>query len=160
MVLTSLFVHCACHELSQNSIKIVTRNMIIVPELEEMCDSCYRLITLARKRYRRQLMDQILQSPAFIEYCAEMNKFDDFADKSLNKTSIPKADIESAAAMRKKLDSVRKSLRRAAISQMEVGGVTRGGILFIEILSACERVNYQAMNILEAINLKSIFNEN
>lgn len=160
MALTSFFVQCSSHELSQNSIKIVTRNMIIVPELEEMCDSCYRLITLARKRYRRQLMDQILQSPAFIEFCAEMNKFVDFADKSLNKTSIPKADIESAAAMRKKLDSVRKSLRRAAISQMEVGGVTRGGILFIEILSACERVNSHAMNILEAINLKSIFNEN
>ena len=160
MALTSFFVQCSSHELSQNSIKIVTRNMIIVPELEEMCDSCYRLITLARKRYRRQLMDQILQSPAFVEFCAEMNKFVDFADKSLNKTSIPKADIESAAAMRKKLDSVRKSLRRAAISQMEVGGVTRGGILFIEILSACERVNSHAMNILEAINLKSIFNEN
>lgn len=160
MALTSFFVQCSSHELSQNSIKIVTRNMIIVPELEEMCDSCYRLITLARKRYRRQLMDQILQSPAFIEFCAEMNKFVDFADKSLNKTSIPKSDIESAAAMRKKLDSVRKSLRRAAISQMEVGGVTRGGILFIEILSACERVNSHAMNILEAINLKSIFNEN
>lgn len=160
MALTSFFVQCSSHELSQNSIRIVTRNMIIVPELEEMCDSCYRLITLARKRYRRQLMDQILQSPAFIEFCAEMNKFVDFADKSLNKTSIPKSDIESAAAMRKKLDSVRKSLRRAAISQMEVGGVTRGGILFIEILSACERVNSHAMNILEAINLKSIFNEN
>ena len=160
MALTSFFVQCSSHELSQNSIRIVTRNMIIVPELEEMCDSCYRLITLARKRYRRQLMDQILQSPAFIEFCAEMNKFVDFADKSLNKTSIPKSDIESAAAMRKKLDSVRKSLRRAAISQMEVGGVTRGGILFIEILSACERVKSHAMNILEAINLKSIFNEN
>ena len=160
MALTSFFVQCSSHELSQNSIKIVTRNMIIVPELEEMCDSCYRLITLARKRYRRQLMDQILQSPAFIEFCAEMNKFVDFADKSLNKTSIPKADIESAAAMRKKLDSVRKSLRRAAISQMEVGGVTRGGILFIDLLSAWDRVNSHAMNILEAINLKSIFNEN
>jgi Na+/phosphate symporter len=159
MALTSFFVQCSSHELSQNSIKIVTRNMIIVPELEEMCDSCYRLITLARKRYRRQLMDQILQSPAFVEFCAEMNRFVDFADKSLNKTSIPKADIEGAAAMRKKLDSVRKSLRRAAISQMEIGGVTRGGILFIEILSACERVNSHAMNILEAINLKGIFNE-
>lgn len=159
MALTSFFVKCSSHELSQNSIKIVTRNMIIVPELEELCDSCYRLITLARKRYRRQLMDQILQSPAFVEFCAEMNKFVDFADKSLNQTSIPAADLENAAAMRKKLDSVRKSLRRAAISQMEVGGVTRGGILFIEILSACERVNSHAMNILEAINLKSIFNE-
>ena len=134
--------------------------MIIVPELEEMCDSCYRLITLARKRSRRQLMDQILQSPAFLEFCAEMNKFVDFADKSLNKTSIPKADIESAAAMRKNRDSVMISLWRAAISMIEVGGGTRCGILFIEILSACERVNSHAMNILEAINLKSIFNEN
>ena len=41
---------------------------------------------------------------------------------------------------------------------MEAGGVTRGGILFIEVLSACERVNAHAMNILEAMNLKMDYN--
>ena len=54
--------------------------------------------------------------------------------------------------MREKLDLGRKALRREAIRQMESTGVTRGGILFIEILSACERVNSHAMNILEAMN--------
>ena len=155
VALTNFYVQCSAHDLSQNSIKIVTRNMIIVPELEELCDSCYRLITLARKRYRRQFLDQMLQSAAFVEFCAEMNKFVDFADKSLNKQSISNLDLENSLKMRQKLDHVRKALRREAISQMESSGVTRGGILFIEILSACERVNSHAMNILEAMNPKS-----
>ncbi len=157
VALTNFFVKCSSHELSQNSIKMVTRSMIIVPELEELCDSCYRLITLARKRYRRQFVDQILRSPAFIEFCAEMNSFVDFADKSLVNQSISSADLDKSIKMRQKLDHVRKALRREAISQMEVGGVTRGGILFIEILSACERVNSHAMNILEAMNLKGSY---
>ena len=58
--------------------------------------------------------------------------------------------------MREKLDSLRKSLRKEAIRQMEATGVTKGGILFIEMLSACERVNSHAMNILEAMNPRLI----
>jgi len=159
IALTNFFVQCSAHELSQNSIKLVTRNMLIVPELEEMCDSCYRLITLARKRYKRQFFDQMLQSPAFIEFCKEMNSFVEFADKSLNQKSISKDDLENSAKMRQKLDQVRKALRREAISHMESNGVTRGGILFIEILSACERVNSHAMNILEAMNPRVSYTE-
>lgn len=155
VALTNFFVKCSAHDLSQNSIKIVTRNMIIVPELEALCDSCYRLITLARKRYRKQLFDEMLKSPVFIEFCSEMNEFVQFADKSLNACSISLADLESSVKMREKLDAGRKALRREAIRQMEATGVTRGGILFIEILSACERVNSHAMNILEAMNPKS-----
>ena len=79
MALTNFFVKCSSHELSQNSIKTVTRNMLIVPELEEMCDACYRLITLARKRYKRQFFDQMLQSAAFIDFCNQMNSFVEFA---------------------------------------------------------------------------------
>ena len=159
MALTNFFVKCSSHELSQNSIKTVTRNMLIVPELEEMCDACYRLITLARKRYKRQFFDQMLQSAAFIDFCNQMNSFVEFADKSLNQTSISRDDLENSAKMRQKLDQVRKALRREAISQMESNGVTRGGILFIEILSACERVNSHAMNILEAMNPKMSYTE-
>ena len=155
VALTNFFVKCSSHDLSQNSIKIVTRNMIIVPELEALCDSCYRLITLARKRYRKQLFDEMLKSPVFIEFCSEMNEFVQFADKSLNNCAISIADLESSVKMREKLDAGRKALRREAIRQMEATGVTRGGILFIEILSACERVNSHAMNILEAMNPKS-----
>ncbi len=123
--------------------------MIIVPELEALCDSCYRLITLARKRYRKQLFDEMLKSPVFIEFCSEMNEFVQFADKSLNNCAISIADLESSVKMREKLDAGRKALRREAIRQMEATGVTRGGIL------ACERVNSHAMNILEAMNPKS-----
>ena len=152
VALTNFFVKCSSHELSQNSIKVVTRNMIIVPELEEMCDSCYRLITLARKRYRKQFFDQMLQSPVFIEFCTEMQKFVQFADKSLDSRAISAEDLDKSLKMREKLDLIRKALRREAIKQMESTGVTRGGILFIEILSAYERVNSHAMNILEAMN--------
>ena len=158
LALTNFFVQCSSHELSQNSIKLVTRNMLIVPELEELCDSCYRLITMARKNYRKQYLEKMLHSPAFAEFSAEMTRFVDFADESLLHQSISKDDLEKSMKMRSKLEAVRKALRREAIAQMEAGGVTRGGILFIEVLSACERVNAHAMNILEAMNLKMDYN--
>ena len=81
-----------------------------------------------------------------------MQKFVQFADKSLDSRAISAEDLDKSLKMREKLDLIRKALRREAIKQMESTGVTRGGILFIEILSACERVNSHAMNILEAMN--------
>lgn len=156
VALTNFFVQCSSHELSQSSLKMITRNLIVVPELEEMCDSCYRLITLARKRYRRQFFEQIWQSTAFAEFCAQMSTFVEFAENSLlNEKLITPPTLDASLKMRGRLDHVRKALRREAIAQMESKGVTRGGILFIEILSACERVNSHAMNILEAMNPKS-----
>ena len=154
IALTNFFVQCSAHDLSRNSLSLIARDMIIVPELEDMCDCCYRLIMHARKRYRRQFLDKMLQSDTFKEFCEQMTKFVDFADGSLYKEKISNSDLENALKIREDLDSVRKNLRRAAISQMESSGVTKGGILFIEILSQCERVNSHAMNILEAMNPK------
>jgi len=149
--LTSFFVQCSAHELGEDSIKLVTRNMIIVAELEDMSDSCYRLITFARKRYRKQFTDMIWQNKSFVDFCSEIKSFIDFVGKNLEHQTISKEDLEFAFKMRGKLDLIRKSLRKEAIAQMETTGATRGGILFIEVLSQCERVSAHALNILEAL---------
>ncbi len=149
--LTSFFVHCSSHELSDESIKLVTRNMIIVAELEDMSDSCYRLITFARKRYRKQFTDIVWQNQSFVEFCTEIKNFIRFMEANLKKQTITKEDLAFAFAMRGKLDSIRKRLRKEAITQMETTGATQGAVLFIEVLSQCERVGSHALNILEAL---------
>ncbi len=151
MDLTSFFVQCSNHELSDQSIKLVTRNMIVVAELEDMSDACYRLITFARKRYRKQFTDMIWHTPAFVDFCSEIKSFIKFMESNLEKQTISKEDLSFAMNMRSKLDLIRKSLRKEAISQMESTGATKGAILFIEVLSQCERVTSHALNILEAI---------
>ena len=151
MDLTSFFVQCSNHELSDQSVKLVTRNMIVVAELEDMSDACYRLITFARKRYRKQFTDMIWHTPAFVDFCSEIKSFIKFMESNLEKQTISKEDLSFAMNMRSKLDLIRKSLRKEAISQMESTGATKGAILFIEVLSQCERVTSHALNILEAI---------
>ncbi len=151
MDLTSFFVQCSSHELSDQSVKLVTRNMIVVAELEDMSDACYRLITFARKRYRKQFTDMIWHTPAFVDFCSEIKSFIKFMESNLEKQTISKEDLSFAMNMRSKLDLIRKSLRKEAISQMESTGATKGAILFIEVLSQCERVTSHALNILEAI---------
>ena len=127
---------------------------MIIPELEAMCDACYRLITFARKRYRRQISDSILQSPAFMSLCREMSRFIELANKSIENGKPVSDSVEAFVSIRESLSLVRKSLRKEAIAQMESGGATQGGILFIEILSACGRVNAHALNILEAMTIQ------
>ncbi len=154
LALTNFFVKCSSQKLSQESLKQVSRNMMIIPELEAMCDACYRLIKFARKRYRRQISDSILQSSAFVQLCEEMIKFVNFVNKTLEKDAPLTASVEGFVTIRESLSLVRKSLRKEAIAQMESGGVTQGGILFIDILSACGRVNAHALNVLEAMAMQ------
>jgi phosphate:Na+ symporter len=150
--LTNFFVQCTAHELSEASTSMVVKNMIIIAELEDMSDCCYRLITMARKRYRKQFKYQMLQSPAFVGFCNEMDHFLLYAHRMLLQQHITQADLDNAFKIRTMLDKTRKSIRREVITAIEEGGSTaRGGILFIEILGQCEKVGAHAMNILEAL---------
>lgn len=154
IALTNFFVQCSSHRLTKETLGKISRNIMIIPELEAMCDACYRLITFARKRYRRQISDSILQSPAFMSLCREMSRFIELANKSIENGKPVSDSVEAFVSIRESLSLVRKSLRKEAIAQMESGGATQGGILFIEILSACGRVNAHALNILEAMTIQ------
>lgn len=150
--LTNFFVQCTAHELSESSRHLVVKNMVIIAELEDMSDCCYRLITLARKRYRKQFKDQMLQSPSFVQFCAEIDQFLLYSHRMLLQQNITQVDLENAAKIRMMLDKTRKSIRREVIAEIEAGGASaRGGILFVEILGQCEKVGAHAMNILEAL---------
>lgn len=150
--LTNFFVQCTAHELSENSTHLVVKNMVIIAELEDMSDCCYRLVTLARKRYRKQFKDQMLQSPSFVQFCGEIDQFLLYAHRMLLQQNVSTSDLENAANIRAMLDKTRKSIRREVISTIDEGGTTaRGGILFIEILGQCEKIGAHAMNILEAL---------
>ncbi len=152
IALTNFFVQCSSQKLTQESKKQISRNMMIIPELEAMCDACYRLIMFARKRYRRQLSDSVLQSSSFVKLCDEMSKFVNFVNKSLMDGKQLNTSIDGFVTIRESLSLVRKGLRKEAIAQMESGGVTQGSILFIEMLSTCGRVNAHALNVLEALS--------
>lgn len=150
--LTNFFVQCTVHELSESSTQTVVKNMVIVAELEDLSDCCYRLVTLARKRYRKQFKDHMLKSPAFVSFCGQIDQFLLYAHRMLLQQNISEADLKNALNIREMLDKTRKSIRREVISAIDGGGASaRGGILFVEILGQCEKIGAHAMNILEAL---------
>lgn len=150
--LTNFFVQCTAHELSESSTQLVVKNMVIVAELEDLSDCCYRLVTLARKRYRKQFKDRMLKSPAFVEFCGQIDQFLLYAHRMLLQQNVSEADLKNALNIREMLDKTRKSIRREVISAIDEGGTSaRGGILFVEILGQCEKIGAHAMNILEAL---------
>ncbi len=155
--LTNFFIQCTSHELSEQSTNTVVKNMVIIAELEDMSDCCYRLITLARKRYRKQFKDHVLQSPTFVQFCEEIDKFLLFAHRMLLQQNISAEDLENAFKTRTMLDKIRKSIRKEVIAEIELGaGSAKGGILFIEILGQCEKIGAHSMNILEALQNPSM----
>jgi len=150
--LTQFFVHCSAHEISDKSTKLVVKNMLIVAELEDLSDCCYRLLTMAKKRYRKQTNYSMMSVPAFVEFCVEVQSFLALTKTMLEKQYISKEDLADARKIREKLNFVRKMIRREAVANMETtGSATRGGVLFIEILGQCEKVGAHAMNVLQAL---------
>lgn len=154
--ITQYLILCTSHELSTRSAAHVATMMRVVAELEDICDCCYRLILLVRKRYRKSLEFSSDSSKAFSDYCNIVNRFLEFTRDCLSSEDIGAAKMEQAVELEDQIDSIRKRMRNDAIFRMEVKGNIRGEILFIDALNQIEKIGNHSLNILQTLQRRPI----
>ncbi len=148
--ITQYLILCSAHELSERSAASVAGLMRVVAELEDICDCCYRLVLTVRKRYRKSLQFSPDTSKAFTDYCDVVNQFLTYTRSCLGE-DVGAAKMERAVDLENLIDSIRKRLRKQAISRMESKGNIRGEILFIDAINQMEKIGNHSLNILQAL---------
>lgn len=148
--ITQYLILCSAHELSERSAASVAAMMRVVAELEDICDCCYRLILLVRKRYRKSVEFPTETSQAFTDFCNVVNRFLEFTRACLGE-DVGAAKMEQAVDLENLIDSIRKRMRKDAIFRMEVKGNIRGEIMFIDALNQMEKIGNHSLNILQAL---------
>lgn len=146
--ITDYFIQCSAHELSDRSAASVSSLLRVVAELEDICDCCYRLVNLARKRYRKDLELSGETIDDLRRFSGLVLQFLQFTRRCLERSAGPES-LEAGFQLEGQIDSTRKKLNKAAIQRMELGGNIRTELITIDVLNQFKKIGNHSLNILQ-----------
>lgn len=148
---TAYLLRCSSAGLSRNSMDRLTAMLRVLAELEEVCDSGYRLVMLAERKHRKKRVLPDETNKQVREFAKIILQFMDFYSSRLRGTVAAK-DMETAYQLENFIDSFRKSLRKESMLRIKNSGENvKAEILYIDILNNMESIGNHAINILQAL---------
>ncbi len=148
--ITKFLVECAKEELSEHNIMNVNAMMRIASELENIGDSCFKLMILTEKKYLKKIQ---LHEKA-------MKEFKDISDLLLEFMSIYKkhmnARMESrvldlAFKLEGKINVLRDSLKKATQYRLQDGSNVKSELIYLDLLKHFEHIGDYSLNIAKAM---------
>ena len=147
---THFLLQCTSGGVSSQTMDRVTALLRVIAELEEICDSGYRLVLMAERKHRKQRIlpeDAIMQVRYFSDLILQ---FMDFYSSRLTAPTVA-SDMETAFQLENNIDRFRKNLRKESMLRMQNSGdVIKAELLYIDILNHMERIGNHSLNILQA----------
>jgi len=148
---TAYLLRCSSSGLSEATLGRITALLRVVAELEEVCDSGYRLVMMAERKHRKGRMLPPETSGQVREFSNIILQFMDFYSSRLN-MPVRATDMETAYQLEKFIDSFRKRLRRDSMNRMQSSGENvKAEMLYIDILNNMESIGNHSINILQAL---------
>ena len=148
--ITQTLIHCTTESLAGERALRVASLLRVTGELEDIGDCCYRLVQLAHRKYRknRTLPDETKREIKV--FSEQILDFMELYQRHLKDGSIP--DIEKAEAIEDRIDSSRKSLRKAAVKRMQDKENLKAEMIYVDILNEMESIGNDALNVVQALN--------
>jgi phosphate:Na+ symporter len=148
--ISQFLVECLRENLNAASAANVNAMIRIVDELESIGDSCYNLILLAERRYKKKMsvskkeLDEIMPFSSIVREFLAYNK-----DYLLMHPG--KIDIEKAFELEKTINRIRRNLNKLSQKRLRKGSNVRAEILFIDIVKHIEHIGDFSLNISQAL---------
>lgn len=153
--ITQCLILCASAEISQARTAEVTALMRVVSELEAVGDSCYKLVRLAERKYRKNRILPPETQEAIASFGRQVDQFLTFQQQCFQR-NISASDMEKANDLEDLIDRSRKRLRREAVHRMADPANIKSEMLFIDIINTIERIGDHCLNILEMLRLRKL----
>jgi len=149
--ISKYLVECSNDELSEASVKNVTALMRIVNELENIADSCFKLIILTQKKYDKKITLHEKAREEVTDFSNLVLEFIKFYKARLNKPLLDQ-DLNIAFRLERKINHSRDNLKRAAQRRLQSNGNVKSELLYIDLLKNFEHIGDNALNIAQALN--------
>ncbi|MBN2460395.1 MAG: Na/Pi cotransporter family protein, partial [Candidatus Cloacimonetes bacterium] len=143
-------VECSNEELSEKSIRNVNALLRIVNELENVGDSCFKLIILTQKKYNRKLQLHERAQEEIKDFAKLVTEFMAFYKANLNE-ALDNKGLDIAFKMENKINHSRDNLKRAARKRLQEGADVNAELLYLDILKNFEHIGDNALNIAQAL---------
>ena len=143
-------IECLKENLNATSAANVNSMIRIVNELESIGDSCYNLILLSERRYRKKMsvskraMKEIEPFSQVVMEFLELNR-------SYLESHPGKIDLTTAYEMEDSINSYRNEMKKLAQKRLSKGADVRSELLFIDIVKHVEHIGDFSLNISEAL---------
>ena len=143
-------IECLKENLKAASAANVNAMIRIVNELESIGDSCYSLILLSEKRYKKKMtvskraLKEIEPFSQVVMEFLELNR-------SYLESNPGKIDLTTAYEMEDSINSYRNEMKKLAQKRLSKGADVRSELLFIDIVKHIEHIGDFSLNISRAL---------
>ncbi len=148
--ISKYLVELSKEQLNEANINNVNSMMRIVHELENIGDSCYKLLMLAQRRYKKKLQLHPKSDDEVKNYSELVQQFINLY-KSKIESRLEEPDLELAFELENKIDQSRNQLRKAARTRIQEGADVKAELLYLDLLKNFEHIGDNALNIAQAL---------
>jgi len=143
-------MECAKESLSETSIMDIRAMMRIVNELENIADSCFKLMILTERKYHKKI---IFHKDSYREVTEFSNKINEFMKMYIDNINrhINKKDLERAFNLENQIDNLRDKLKKAAERRMQKDHDVKGEVMYLDFLRHFEHIGDYSLNVAQAL---------
>ncbi|MBT3756130.1 MAG: Na/Pi cotransporter family protein, partial [Candidatus Cloacimonetes bacterium] len=148
--ISKYLVECTKEELNENTRKNVNSMLRIVHEIENISDSCYKLIWLAQKKYNNKIELHDNATSEIADYAKVIFNFITFFKDNINQ-HLKYNDIQKAYDFENKINNYRDKLKEASQHRLQNGADVNSEILYLDLLKNFEHIGDNSLNIAQAL---------
>lgn len=150
--LTKYLIACSGESLNEKHRNSVSAMMRIVNELESVGDSCYNLILLAERRFKKNITLHDSAADEILPFTNQVQKFLTFIKDHMNE-HMDKESLKEAYDMESKIDRTRKTLKKEVRKNLKKGADVKGELLYLDIVRQIEQIGDFCLNIAQALRI-------
>ena len=148
--ITKFLISCSAENLNETGRGNVSAMMRIVNELESIGDSCYSLILLSQRRYKKDIPLHDSAVAEIVPYTRMVQQFLNFIKDHMNE-HIDSEKLSEAYELENKIDKTRKTLKKEVRKNIKSGADIKGELLYLDIVRHIERIGDYCLNIAQAL---------
>ncbi len=148
--ITKYMIECSKEDLSERSVMNLNAIMRIVNELENIGDSCYKLMLLTERKYDNKIQLHTKAMEEFNDFASLLAESMEFYKLRMNE-HLEKQVLDLVYKLEVKMNNLRDNLKKATQYRLQEGSNVKSELLYLDLLKHFEHIGDNSLNIAQAL---------
>ena len=148
--ITKYLVECSKEDLSERSVMNLNAIMRIVNELENIGDSCYKLMLLTERKYSSNIQLHAKAMEEFNDFASLLVESMELYKLRMNE-HLEKQVLDLVYKLEVKMNNLRDNLKKATQYRLQEGSNVKAELLYLDLLKHFEHIGDNNLNIAQAL---------
>ena len=148
--ITKYLVECSKEDLSERSAMNLNAIMRIINELENIGDSCYKLMLLTERKYDSNIQLHAKAMEEFNDFALLLAESMELYKLRMNE-HLEKQVLDLVYKLEVKMNNLRDNLKKATQYRLQEGSNVKAELLYLDLLKHFEHIGDNNLNIAQAL---------